>query len=276
MSFYAKTVGASFGEQAASSPTPSPSTGHFVIRNTFLELVEDKQPSQRGIRRSKTDSIALLKREYSEEACSTEYGTSDEETPEEILAEGEDSDKNDARAATPARSAVTPAEEPAQVQKSESKAAGKQEGRQGVEKPKTTLMLRNLPNNYTRQMLLDLLNEEGFEGQYDFVYLPVDFNSGAGLGYAFVNVADPAVVSKVWAALDGYKKWTLPTSKVCDVGWGDQHQGLKAKVQRYRNSPVMHESVPDECKPVLFVDGVRAAFPKPSKKLQAPRHRCRK
>ncbi|CAE7873848.1 ML5 [Symbiodinium sp. KB8] len=34
---------------------------------------------------------------------------------------------------------------------------------------KTTVMLRNLPNNYTRDMLLELLDERGMEGRYDFV-----------------------------------------------------------------------------------------------------------
>eukprot|EP00435_Cladocopium_sp_Y103_P014344 s363_g3.t1 len=34
-------------------------------------------------------------------------------------------------------------------------------------KPKTTVMLRNLPNNYTRSMLLHLLDEQGFGGNLD-------------------------------------------------------------------------------------------------------------
>merc|ERR1719163_748335 len=37
--------------------------------------------------------------------------------------------------------------------------------------PYLTVMLRNLPNNYTRAMLLKLIDSEGFGGKYDFVYL---------------------------------------------------------------------------------------------------------
>jgi len=48
-------------------------------------------------------------------------------------------------------------------------------------------MLRNLPNNYTRDMFLSLLDEQGLSGLYDFVYLPMDFCRDANLGYAFVN-----------------------------------------------------------------------------------------
>ena len=32
-------------------------------------------------------------------------------------------------------------------------------------------MLRNLPNNYTRAMLLNLLEKEGFVGRFDFLRL---------------------------------------------------------------------------------------------------------
>ena len=49
-------------------------------------------------------------------------------------------------------------------------------------------MLRNLPNNYTRDMFLSLLDEEGLSELYDFVYLPMDFCRDANLGYAFVNL----------------------------------------------------------------------------------------
>merc|ERR1712039_631336 len=53
---------------------------------------------------------------------------------------------------------------------------------------RTTIMLRNLPNDYSRQMLLDLLDENGFQSSYDFVYLPMDVKRKVGLGYAFVNM----------------------------------------------------------------------------------------
>ena len=49
-------------------------------------------------------------------------------------------------------------------------------------------MLRNIPNNYTRQMMLDLLDEVGLAERHNFVYMPMDFKSSAGLGYAFVNL----------------------------------------------------------------------------------------
>jgi len=40
---------------------------------------------------------------------------------------------------------------------------------------RTTVMLRNIPNKYTQRMLLSEVNSLGFEGQYDFFYLPIDY-----------------------------------------------------------------------------------------------------
>merc|ERR1719357_1531578 len=55
----------------------------------------------------------------------------------------------------------------------------------------TTVMIRSLPQSYTRQTLLELLDAEGFSGRYDFVYLPIDFTSAVNLGYCFINALTP-------------------------------------------------------------------------------------
>merc|ERR1719362_1494224 len=50
----------------------------------------------------------------------------------------------------------------------------------------TTVMLRNIPNKYTRDMLIKRLNMS-FEGQFDFLYLPIDFRNKCNVGYCFIN-----------------------------------------------------------------------------------------
>lgn len=138
---------------------------------------------------------------------------------------------------------------------------------------RTTVMLRNMPNNQTRKMLLELLDQEGFAAQYDFVYLPMDFKTKASLGYAFVNFRTEAIANRCLETFEGFSRWAIPSRKVCGVGWSGPHQGLTAHVDRYRNSPVMHQDVPDSFRPILLKDGKRIAFPPPTKKLKAPRLR---
>ncbi|CAE8740656.1 unnamed protein product, partial [Polarella glacialis] len=52
----------------------------------------------------------------------------------------------------------------------------------------TTVMLRNIPNKYTRQMLIDQLHSLGFLGDIDYLYLPIDFANRCNVGYCFVNL----------------------------------------------------------------------------------------
>lgn len=137
----------------------------------------------------------------------------------------------------------------------------------------TTIMLRNIPNNYSRAMLLELLDESGYAGTYDFIYLPIDFVKQAGLGYAFVNFTQHEYAKRSFASFDGFRQWLLPSEKVCEVVWSQPHQGLDAHLERFRNSPVMHPSVHDEWRPLLFVNGERVQFPLPTKRIPPPKTR---
>jgi len=144
---------------------------------------------------------------------------------------------------------------------------------------RTTVMLRNLPNNYSRDMVAALLDGEGFAGLYDFLYLPMDFKTQACLGYAFVNLVAPGTLRRFWKAFTGYSKWAFPSKKVCCVTWSGPQQGRDAQIERYRNSPVMHPSVPEDYKPLVLEGGQPVPFPAPSKTIKAPRSmncsRCR-
>jgi hypothetical protein len=137
----------------------------------------------------------------------------------------------------------------------------------------TTVMLRNMPNNYTRDMFLQLVDSMGFKGKYDFAYLPVDFKSQAGLGYGFVNFMSSEDALRCFDVFEGYSDWIVPSEKVCTVTWGTPYQGLQAHIERYQNSPVMHPSIVDEWKPVIFKDGVRVPFPPPTKHIKVPKVR---
>mmetsp|Transcript_29449 Transcript_29449/g.51650 ORF Transcript_29449/g.51650 Transcript_29449/m.51650 type:complete len:429 (-) Transcript_29449:95-1381(-) len=137
----------------------------------------------------------------------------------------------------------------------------------------TTIMMRNIPNNYTREMLLDLLKDHGFDKSYDLIYLPIDFQTEVGIGYAFINLVSEDEVEKFREHFHGFTDWKVASQKVCEVSWSNPLQGIQSHIDRYRNSPVMHESVPDEYKPMLFKDGKRIPFPAPTKRIRAPRLR---
>jgi RNA recognition motif-containing protein len=132
-------------------------------------------------------------------------------------------------------------------------------------------MIKNVPGNYNRELLLELVDSAGFAERYDFVYCPKDFKKGASLGYAFVNMLSANDAQNIISCLDGYRWKHYTGHKVCEMAYGDPLQGREEYIGRYRNSPVMHESVPDDYKPVLFANGHQMPLPPPTKRISPPR-----
>lgn len=136
----------------------------------------------------------------------------------------------------------------------------------------TTVLMRNIPNHMSRQLLLKLLDTCGFKGAYDLLYLPVDFRTMSNLGYAFVNLVSDEEVERFNAYFTGFTDWGIPSEKACVVDMSQAHPGREAQIERHRNSALNHESVPDWCKPVLLKDGVRIPFPKPTRPVEPPHY----
>merc|ERR1711972_269763 len=68
---------------------------------------------------------------------------------------------------------------------------------------RTTLLLRNLPDKYTRAMFIDLLEREGFGSAYGFLYVPIDFKTKAPLGYALLDFAEPSMLQRFRGVFHG-------------------------------------------------------------------------
>ena len=124
---------------------------------------------------------------------------------------------------------------------------------------KTTVMLRNIPNKYTQRMLLDQLSALGYEGKYDFFYLPIDFRNRCNVGYAFINFTSGDAAVEFKDHLHGYRLTGFNSQKICEVSYA-RVQGLKANIQHYRNSPVNGIAIP-EYRPLLFAHGTEIQFP---------------
>lgn len=96
----------------------------------------------------------------------------------------------------------------------------------------TTIMMRNLPNKYTQRMLLMEVNHAGFFGSFDFFYLPIDTETGANRGYAFLNFLDPALAWTFRMMYEGRKMSRFNSSKIITIVPATL-QGFEANYMHY-------------------------------------------
>ncbi|CAK0818090.1 unnamed protein product, partial [Prorocentrum cordatum] len=66
-----------------------------------------------------------------------------------------------------------------------------------------TVMIRQLPRQYTQLMFLEELNSRGFEGLFDFVYFPFDSKKDCNVGYGFVNFTEVEHAERFRNEFDG-------------------------------------------------------------------------
>jgi hypothetical protein len=129
---------------------------------------------------------------------------------------------------------------------------------------RTTVMLQGLDLTLDRAGLLRVLHTSSFCGSFDFIYVPCDFQSFLPQGFGVVNFTSHR------DALSFQRQPPVELGNV-RVLWSDKEQGLSENVERYRNSPVMHASVPDCCRPSLVQGDELAPLPMPTKAIKAPK-----
>lgn len=136
---------------------------------------------------------------------------------------------------------------------------------------RTTLVMKNLPRSFDRNMLKKLLDSEGFAGSFDFLYVPLQWNQEQCVGYGLVNFVSVEAANRVWDHFVSYRDWDSPGHGLLELCWDTRHQGLQQLIKYYRNNSVMHPTLPDDCKPVLFNQGKQVPFPPPTKALTTPK-----
>merc|ERR1711957_573119 len=96
--------------------------------------------------------------------------------------------------------------------------------------------------------------------------------TGKPLGYAFTNFVDTDIATRFIEEFPSFE-WGVEGDVTPEAAWSTGQQGLVAHVERFRNSPVMHESVPETMRPAIFKAGLRQQFPPPTASVKAPRVR---
>ncbi|KAK4433673.1 protein terminal ear1 [Sesamum alatum] len=110
--------------------------------------------------------------------------------------------------------------------------------------PKTTVMIKNIPNQLRRDFLLDFLDSYcySYSLEYDFFYLPMDFRTKNNLGYAFVNFTTGGAALRFMQILQNYRwdivktdEGSFVSKKICNITWA-RIQGKEGLVERFQNS----------------------------------------
>eukprot|EP00746_Dinoflagellata_sp_MGD_P090189 gnl/MRDRNA2_/MRDRNA2_35594_c0_seq1.p1 gnl/MRDRNA2_/MRDRNA2_35594_c0~~gnl/MRDRNA2_/MRDRNA2_35594_c0_seq1.p1 ORF type:complete len:397 (+),score=70.25 gnl/MRDRNA2_/MRDRNA2_35594_c0_seq1:173-1363(+) len=107
----------------------------------------------------------------------------------------------------------------------------------------TTLMIRGIPCGLSQKELLALLDNSGFEGKYDFFYMPWK-SSRWNLGYAFINFQETIEAWTFAFTFNGFQLNPARSQKTCTVSPADI-QGLESLRKHFRHTSISkHENGP--------------------------------
>jgi hypothetical protein len=72
--------------------------------------------------------------------------------------------------------------------------------------PRTTVMIRNIPNKYTIKELSEEI-DNFFANTYDFLYLPCDIKNQCNVGYGFINFVSTQYLAEFYRVFQG-RRWS--------------------------------------------------------------------
>jgi hypothetical protein len=99
---------------------------------------------------------------------------------------------------------------------------------------RSSVMIRNIPNKYTQRLLLATLNVL-HSGEFDFLYLPIDFDNQCNLGYAFLNFVNYRSILDLMENMNG-KRWPrFSSTKVCAITYA-RIQGKDSLISHFKRS----------------------------------------
>jgi hypothetical protein len=124
--------------------------------------------------------------------------------------------------------------------------------------PVTTVMLRNIPNKYTQNSLMQEINDLGFCGTYNFFYLPMDVHNRSNVGYAFINFEQPRDAERFRRAFSEHRFQRFHSRKIGSVCTAHV-QGLDENLRHFENRAVT-QARNDQYRPVVLKGQRRIDF----------------
>ena len=116
-----------------------------------------------------------------------------------------------------------------------------------LEDRRTTLMIKNIPNKFSRDLILKIINQE-FEGAYDLFVLPTDANGYKNFGYSFINFTNTYYIPYFYFIFND-KKWPNTNSKkVCEITYS-KIQGRNNLISHYSNKIIYKNDLSKKMKP---------------------------
>jgi RNA recognition motif-containing protein len=191
------------------------------IKNTFLTLEEEKPV----IRRSYT-TICLSTSTLLDEDCLSESTRTSERSISELQI-----------LLSPSASSVSTASR-ASPKKGKKDIREQANADKMGDNEKTTLMIRNIPNRYTPEWLLEEIMDIA---ECDFLHLPKANQTAANLGYAFVNFTSATGAQEFLMAFEGHQFAKQPnSSKRAKVTFAEL-QGLQPNVDFYNQPKIANK-----------------------------------
>eukprot|EP00397_Hematodinium_sp_SG-2012_P002793 GEMP01002801.1.p1 GENE.GEMP01002801.1~~GEMP01002801.1.p1 ORF type:complete len:815 (+),score=168.30 GEMP01002801.1:36-2480(+) len=120
-----------------------------------------------------------------------------------------------------------------------------------MERAVTTIMIRNIPNRYKQSEFVEEINKNGFDGTYDFVYLPMDLSTCSNVGYAFINFIHEQYAVKAMQAFTGYRFSMYQNASKKVVCISVAHiQGFETNLKHYQQTAI-NDSRINEHRPLV-------------------------